>query len=191
MKPALVIISATNGTIDREKYMKQCMGYVVSSGYFPMTREVYDSYVNMDPDKFTQLMLDICKEVYFFTDFGISREMERTEENAREKNIPVCHVKVIKNTPERLYKTPGSILEEVSEKTGIPIDELKARTRKREIVDARFIYFRRTSEILKATSLERIGREVNRGHCDVIHGIREAKETRELIMKYNLYYGTE
>ena len=80
-----------------------------------------------------------------------------------------------------------SILIDVSRKTGIKIELLQSKSREREVVDARFVYFRRAKEIGRF-SLARIGREVNKDHATVLHGIYEAKETKPVIELYKRCY---
>ena len=87
-----------------------------------------------------------------------------------------------------LYISPFEILKDVSIRMGIPIEKLKSKTRKREIVDARYIYFRRAKEITKA-STTKIGEYVNRHHATVIHGIKETFNVPDLIKKYESIYG--
>lgn len=83
-----------------------------------------------------------------------------------------------------------SILSDVSSKTGISIDALKSKSRFRQIVDARCIYFRRAKEITKL-SYASIGFEVNRDHATVIFGLNKAYTIREVIELYNRIFHPE
>jgi len=189
MKPALVIIPQTCGTINRDRYLADCIRYTMTAGYFPLSKDIYANYTNMDPDKFIEIMLEFCSVVYLFIDFRIDDLMSRTAEGAVKKEIPVTYVKITPN-----YKLcPHDILQEVSGKTGISIERLREKTRKREIVDARFIYFRRAREVLGTRiSLANIGLEAGgKDHATVLHGIKEATNTRQVAEQYNEYYGTK
>jgi len=191
MTPALVLIPQTCGTINRDRYLADCIRYTMTSGYFPLSKDIYANYTNMDPDKFIKVILEFCSVVYLFIDFRIDDLMSRTAEKAVKKGIPVTYAKISPNEPTIYTLSPHDILQEVSKKTGIPIERLKEKTRKREIVDARFIYFRRAKEILGSKiSLASMGLEVNRDHTTVMHGIKEATETKQVVEQYNQYYGT-
>ena len=64
-----------------------------------------------------------------------------------------------------------TILNIVSEVTEIPVDNLKSKSRLREEVMARNIYFDFARQFTNC-SFRVIGIEVNRNHCTVIHGIK-------------------
>jgi len=190
MTPALVIIPQTCGTINRDRYLADCIRYTMTAGYFPLSKDIYANYTNMDPDKFIKVILEFCSVVYLFIDFRIDDLMSRTAEKAVKKGILVTYVKISPNEPTIYTLSPHDILQEVSKKTGIPIERLKEKTRKREIVDARFIYFRRCRDVL-GISYERIGLEVGgKDHATVMHGIKETENTKQVVEQYNQYYGT-
>jgi len=94
------------------------------------------------------------------------------------------------------YTAPGmsltslkQILEDVGIKTGISVEELKDRTRKREITDARYVYFRRAKALLgEKVTLNKIGLIVSRDHATVLHGLREAENTKEINDLYKKLY---
>ena len=88
------------------------------------------------------------------------------------------------------YNFLMEILRDVSKKTGVSMELLQSKSRDREITDARFIYFRRAKERTKY-SLKRIGMEVNRDHATVLHGIKEANETDQVIELYKKCYEKE
>jgi len=192
MNPALVIIPVTCGTINRDKYLAECMKHVMNSGHFPLSKDVYGSYMNVDPDKFTKTMLGLCETAYLFIDFGMSDKMREMAEQAIKSDIPVTYVKIFNNEPPGIFLCSlNDILQDVSYRTKVPIESMKRKTRKREIVDARFIYFRRARDVFgKKISLAKIGMEIGRDHATVMHGIKEATETKEVVDQYRQYYGT-
>jgi chromosomal replication initiation ATPase DnaA len=78
------------------------------------------------------------------------------------------------------------ILQIVAENCGVSVDDIISETRKKEVVDARHIYFA-SVKLKYRVSLKSIGETVgNRDHTTVIHGIRKFKEryeTEELYQK--------
>lgn len=71
-----------------------------------------------------------------------------------------------------------TILNIVSEVTEIPVDNLKAKCRQREIVLARNIYFKFARHFTNK-GLTPIGIEVNRDHATVLHGIKTLHQDLE------------
>lgn len=86
--------------------------------------------------------------------------------------------------PEKIYSlTLTDIANAVGDVTGAT---LKSKIRDEHTVFSRWIYFK-IARTLAFKSLNKIGREVNRDHATVIHGLREV----ELILKdpkYDFYY---
>ena len=80
--------------------------------------------------------------------------------------------------------TLNDILTTVISKTGIKKDLIKSDTRVREIVEARYFYYKRAKKCTHST-LESIGRLVNRDHAGVLHGIRMVDECKEINDRYN------
>ncbi len=68
-------------------------------------------------------------------------------------------------------KTPEQILELVSKKLLIPIEDLKLRTRKQDIVDARRICIHLIKD-QGDLSLEKIGKIFKQDHATVLHALR-------------------
>jgi hypothetical protein len=65
--------------------------------------------------------------------------------------------------------------------------EIKQNTRKRNIVDGRFLFFaiaRETTDL----SLERIGMYLNKDHASVIHGVNMFNDVLTLDKKFNTLY---
>ena len=53
--------------------------------------------------------------------------------------------------------------------------DLSVKSRKREIVFARFIYYKLCNEFCRVRTLSRIGKSVKKDHATVIYGLREFK----------------
>lgn len=78
-----------------------------------------------------------------------------------------------------------SIIGEVIDKLNISKADFVSKSRKRELVDARQIYFYRAKRLTNH-SLEKIGSKVQNGdHATVIHGIRQVATVPSLRQKYN------
>lgn len=93
------------------------------------------------------------------------------------------------SAPGMIYDSLDSVLKEVAYLMRLDVLDMKYASRKREIVDGRYIYFRRAKEIYgNKYSFESIGRVVNRDHATVIHGIYVANNVREVKEKYELLF---
>jgi hypothetical protein len=53
--------------------------------------------------------------------------------------------------------------------------DISKKTRKRELVYARFIFYKLCKEFCKVRTLSRIGKAVKRDHSSVLYGVREFK----------------
>lgn len=83
-----------------------------------------------------------------------------------------------------MLRTPlDIILKQIADKMVITIDQLKSKTRKREVVQCRQMYFKRAKETTNA-SLAKIGLLVNRDHATVLHGIKTVDNDYELSCLY-------
>ena len=109
------------------------------------------------------------------------------EEIDQNKQI---YIKSLPGEVEKYRNSLTTILYRVSEQTKIPIESLKSRGRHHETADARFVYFRRARECTK-NSLTRIGWLVNRDHATVLHGIKEANNTRQVVKLYEECFGKD
>jgi len=80
-----------------------------------------------------------------------------------------------------------TILARVSELSGIPVEVLKLNTRKRDVVEARHIFFKRACEGTRET-LETIGKYVGRDHASVLHGVSQVNNIKYLSDRYDVYF---
>jgi len=186
MKIALLLIPATNGSIDRKLYLSDCIENVINEGYMPLLYDVYEKYITLSYVDFIKKNLSISQSIFIFEDFESGADLARIIE-ALDKEKHIYTKKLPGNT--RKYITDlKKILEDVSDKTGIAIETLKSDWRKREVVDARFLYYRLAKERTKE-SLARIGEYVNKNHTTVLFGLKHAYNTREVIEQYDRYFG--
>lgn len=83
------------------------------------------------------------------------------------------------------------IIRVISEYTNVPVDVIKGKSRKRTIVDARFLYFSVAMQLTKA-SLNTVALTVNKDHGMVLYGCKNVKnikdlayQKREILIKYH------
>jgi len=72
-----------------------------------------------------------------------------------------------------IYDT-RSAMKAVSEMFNVSTEEIKSKSRKRNIADARFIYCYITKKKLHYT-LDVIGKTINRDHSSIVHSIKMVK----------------
>ena len=80
--------------------------------------------------------------------------------------------------------TLESIINKVSSRTHIPIEQMKSTSRLREIVEARMFYSL-LAKRLTTNSLSKIGKLINRDHATILHGIKQVQEVKELKDKFS------
>ena len=186
MRTALLIIPAITAAVDRRKYLIACFDVVMKEGYMPFCPDLYENFVKMNQTKFIKITLPLSEVVFLFEDFGTGERLIDLIE-AIDKEKPI-YKKTLSGESEKYHNNLESILNDVSDRMKIPMDELQGKTRKREVVDARFVFYRRAKRCTKA-SLSRIGMAVGKHHATVLHGIREAENTRQVVDLYKRLYG--
>jgi hypothetical protein len=189
-KIALLLIPETNETINRQSYISACVQRVIDEGYTPLTPAVYEHYTDINVDEFISnaITKPDMNTVFLFVDFGIDKTMFNTIDRCIAQGIELKYIRLQNPNLDSFYTTPHQVLKDVSRRTGVTIEALIGRTRQREIVDARFVYFRRCRELSKA-SLAAIGLPVGRDHASVLHGIKEANNTIAVLQLYEKCYG--
>lgn len=183
MKTTLVLIPDTPAVVNRKAYITDCIKETIALGCLPLMYEFY-------------------KEVLFFTDF-LKTSLEQTDKviiyqdfeqgEALRSVVEAQDFKgeIIMANLQNHQKHAMSledILREVALKTETQVQQLKDRSRERNVVDARFLFFKR-AWVLTGFTLARIGEVVNRDHATVLHGIREIDSVRELQTLYHQHYG--
>jgi hypothetical protein len=186
MKTALLIIPQTNETVDRLLYLTDCIEEAIKEGFMPFSPDVYERFTTLSYDGYIERILPLVEAVFLFIDFGIDERMFNVilkggnEKLIYKRKVPTDLNKYVNSLPR--------ILQDVSERTKIPLEELQSKTRKREVVDARFIYYYRAKKCT-TQSLRCIGLPVGADHATVLHGIKETIETKEVRDKYIECYG--
>ena len=190
MKTALIIIPSTGDSVNRHAYISACIDFVEDKGYTVDCPALLEGYTSFSTKENIDKRLSWADAIYLFTDFGIDGDMldvaERLVKAGRGSSI--IYKKLHDGIKDKIFTAPVQILRDVSRRTGIPIEKLTSKTRLREVTDARFVYFRRCREVSKA-SLSQIGLPVGRDHCSVLHGIKEAQKTQQVVNLYNKCYG--
>lgn len=190
MKTALIIIPATGESVNRQAYVSACIDYVEKEGYSVDCPALLEGYTSISATEYLDKRIAWADSIFFFTDFGIDGVMldvaERLVKAGRESAI--TYKKLQQDKADKIFTEPLQILRDVSRRTGISVDQLISKTRKREVVDARFVYFLRCRNITKA-SFSSIGLPVGKDHASVLHGVREAGRTPQVIELYNKCYG--
>ena len=187
MRPALLIIPQLNGSIDRTAYLADCINKVMEEGFMPLNPDVYEQYITMDFEDYVEKTLPMAEAVFFFIDFGIDARMMGVW--LKIENKESIRNRILTEDPEKYANTLPGILKEVSEKTGFSLDILKSKSRKRELVDARFVYFIRATEHTKEKP-GKIAMLVKRDHACVWHGLKQA-DVKEIQVLYHKCFKEE
>lgn len=190
MKTAVIIISPVGHNVSPSLYLNACAEKVKSDGYVILHPTDWSEYKNINIKELTDKIISGIDAFYLFVDFGaspfmvelVNRFVKKDEGEYRFiKEIKVEAVLGIKN-----WNISGVLLE-VSQAAKIPVEILKTKTREREIVEARQIYFVRAKLFTKA-SLAAIGKLVNKDHATVLHGIKTVNNVIELKKKYDDWF---
>jgi len=186
MKTALLLIPATNGFVNRQAYMADCIETAMKDGYAPLVYDLVEDYTKLTYSSYVEKILPAVSCVIVFRDFNRGDLLvNMIQKIDYEKPI---YEHIIPGAVNKYQNTLAAILNVVSKKTEISIEKLKAKTRNREIVDARFVYYKRAKEHTKE-SLARIGMFVAKDHATVLHGIKEAENTQQVKDLYNKCFG--
>jgi len=186
MKTALLLIPKLENTVNRHLYLNMCIDKAIAAGYMPLTPSHYDE-TNLNQDEFVSRMLPLVDAALMFVNFGIDQVMLNVIERiVHSKDLVYMRIPVVEL--EKVYSDPVSVLNDVARKLNLQVSQLKSKTREREIVDARRIYYRRCRETTKASYAE-IGSLVGVDHATVMHGEKTAHSIREINELYEKHYG--
>lgn len=189
MKTALMLIPSTNESVARNEYLYLCIEKAAEEGYIPLAPALYESIPRVTQLEFIDKMLPLVDVVYLFVDFGIDKTMFEVIDRAVASKIELRYKRIMKpNLYVYLRTSPLHVLSDVCKLTGFTIEQLRGKTRLREIVDARFVYFRRAKEVTRA-SFASIGLLLGKDHATVMHGVKEANSTQAVVDLYNKCYG--
>lgn len=184
MKTAIILFGDNHN--EPESFLPVCAEKVSSDGYVLLHTSVWRDYKHIDKREFLRMISPVVDAIYLFIDFGVSDLMKEVVESNYYKNHTGSHFFKelrIEIGIDLRSKTINSILKEVAEVTEIPIEVLKMKTRKREIVEARQFYFKRAKMFTKR-SLASIGALVGKDHATVLHGIKTVNNIIEVKEKY-------
>lgn len=190
MKTAIIIIPTIGQNIDSSMYLSSCANRVRLQGYTVLHSTSWSDYHATDMKRLAE-KLDFNIDAFFmFVDCGISIFMIDIINRfyINDENGPrfLKEIKIEASLNVKQVNLNG-ILFDISQKSRIPIETLKAKTRKREVVEARQIYFKRAKE-LTTSSLASIGELVGRDHATVLHGIKTVGNVKELGQLYKHYF---
>ena len=95
MKTALLIIPATNGTIDRHRYLTDCIAMTMKEGYMPFLYDLIDNYTSVNYSDYIKKTLPLSDVVFLFEDFGKGENLIQLVENTDKtkyiyKKIPAA-----------------------------------------------------------------------------------------------------
>lgn len=184
----MLLIPSAVDNICRKTYLSICINKVVEEGFIPLTPALYES-TTVNQDEFICKMLPYVDAVFLFVNFGMDQCMFGIIDRIIDKK-EIHYRRLVSEEIILLFGTPETILLEICVKTNFSVEAMKSASRKRELVDARYVYYRRCREITRA-SLAEIGRPVGRDHSTVLHGVTEANNTRAVMDLYNKIYGPE
>lgn len=187
MRAALLIVPTLTEEVNQAGYLRDCMKIVQDEGFIPFCPNIFEKYTGMTQIEYARNVIHLMDAAFFFTDFGEDDVMRYIAEMIDQELIRRRTTGI---EAEKYRNSLDGILFQVSEKTGIPLSRLKNGDRKREVVDARFVYYRRAKEKTRHSLIE-IGKLVHRDHATVLHGIKEAKQTREVDKLYKKCFSDE
>jgi len=191
MKTAIIIIPSLSQGINPESYLSVCSEKVRDSGYTLLHSASWCDYRSIDMKELITRLSDAIDSFYFFVDFGVNSLMtDLIREYSRRNQFTRSFKKEIKIEISHDINqiNLAGILTVLSKKANIPVDILKMKTRKREIVEVRQLYFCRAKECTKS-SLKSIGMMVGVDHATVLHGIKHVNDVKDLSARYNEYFG--
>ena len=179
-------------------YAQECMKDSILRGEAPfLSHLLFTQVLNEEkPDERTLgielgLFWGQCAELTaVYTDNGITEGMRYGMDDAIRHNRPIEY----RTLPEKLglldiatRKDLKFLLEGVANHFKVSVFDLKSKSRVREIVDARHVFFAVARELFPSKSLDCIGREVFRDHTTVLHAIEDVEMVHEKRIKYQQF----
>ena len=179
-------------------YAKECMKDSILRNEAPyLSHLLFTQVLNDDKPEERTLGIELglfwgeCADLTaVYTDNGITEGMRYGIEDSIRHNRPIDY----RTLPEKSElldcikkRDLNTLLEGVSQHFEIPVFDLKSISRKRELVEARQVFFKVATELFPLNTLECIGSMVNRDHCTVLHGIAEVVAVKEKRIKYQSF----
>lgn len=184
-KTSLLLIPEVDDMICRSEYLSMCIDHNMAEGYIPLTPGLYSS-TSVSQEEFVNCTLPYVDAVFMYINYGIDKVMFQVIDKVFE--VKDLHYRRIAEAEiKKLNSSPAAVLADLCSRTATTPEMLRSKSRKRELVDLRFVYYRRAKEITTA-SLAAIGREVNRDHATVLHGVEEAHDVRAVQELYDRCY---
>jgi hypothetical protein len=172
MKTALILFN-TNTKQTNNVFLSMCAEKVQKQGFTILHSTLWDEYKNIDLKQLFYKVYDSLDAIFMFIDFGVCPLM--TEVIRKNYSIGQYDYVFLKELNIEIgVSIQGTnlmqILQEVSDITKIPIALMQSKSREREIVEARYFYYKR-AKLFTNASLAKIGIHVCRDHTSVLHGL--------------------
>lgn len=183
MKTAILLLPKISESVDKEAYTNKCIEKITLDG-FVLIHPV-NKIITLDFVERAETIIDV---IYVFTDFGssilIGYVATKYPDKIRKEHFTHDELeKMSSNELERIFAF-------VCRKQKIDPAIAKRKSRKREIVVARNLYFKRAKE-RTGKSLNKIGSVVGQDHATVLHGIKNVNNIRELSRRYDEIFQTD
>lgn len=189
MKIALLLIADPPPAYDAQAYLDACTTLIKEYGQVVISPPNITAYRQVINPEYIKRITPVINEVYTFTDFGLNINLTAILKHLRTKNIKTQYNTIPEEQLKKLTTTLGGIITDLSHKSGIPYEQIiKDKTRKREIVQLRQIYYTRAREMTEF-SLATIGSKFTKDHATVLHGIKAVVQVKDLREKYRSYFG--
>jgi hypothetical protein len=180
MKTCAILLGNPNDNLDCNLLMQSCVNRVIAKGYTIVHPTTWEEYRSINMDSFIDKVKLSIDCYYIFIDLGLTDLIiDLVKANHPPKNKELK----IEIGYDDSYFTPQYFLREVSAKTMISISVLQSKSRMREVVEARQIYFYRARKHTEC-SLSQIGKLVKRDHATVLHGVKVVDTAPEVKRKY-------
>ena len=165
--------------VRNSQYARMCLTDCISRGEAPFASHLlYTQVLNEEiaEQRMTGIEIGLlwgklANKTVVYQDFGITSGMSFGIKRALTEGRPVEY----RNIPLTIDATRESLItlaSEISEYFGVTYRALTSITRLGEVCIARQVYFKVAKQLYPNTSLNSIGRVVNRDHSTVIHGLR-------------------
>lgn len=179
-------------------YAQECMKDSILRGEAPfLSHLLYTQVLNEDKPEERILGIELglfwgeCADITaVYTDNGITEGMRYGMDNSIRHNRPIEY-RTLPVKSELLdcvkKRDLKCLLESISQYFRITVFDLKSRSRDREKVEARQVFFAVARELFPSSTYDLIGSMVGRDHTTVLHGIREVVAVKEKRIKYQQF----
>ncbi|MEN6569022.1 MAG: helix-turn-helix domain-containing protein [Rikenellaceae bacterium] len=195
MKTALIYFPRLTATqVNIQSYLAGCIAKAKSEDCTVLTPCNYDIYVRLATRNYFESIKCAIQVIFLFADFGTDELMNALLEDFSGEGSQI-EIRIRRFSEEELrdYRDNiTNILDEVADKSNIPVELLASKTRQGEIVKHRQFYCMRAREKTN-NSLAQIGRLVGIDHATVLHAIKTVRTTklpdgRTLLQEYEEFF---